>query len=259
LKYQLFLWLTLLLFFSNKTKAQQHVPGIRNEDKKSKYSIEQFIGRWQETDRLNSKTNAKVEVIDTFYIRFYEDNKAETKQGNFVTITGTSELVKDEITTSANDFKIISVKPEEIILDDNFGYVHILKRTNLFAYEISKSPPAVVVDDAKETINLSATRLVKEWYTYKTESKPGSVAPETPVIRKLNIVGKTGDNNYKGEVMFSRNGNAFVQGCTLTFSNNYVTIVTEKANWNLEVYKSDGKEIVMGKKGTLVYHLKNDN
>ena len=63
----------------------------------------QFIGRWQETERMKIKTWERVEVIDTFYIHFIDDTKATTKQGNSVVITGSTELFRDDyITTSAN-------------------------------------------------------------------------------------------------------------------------------------------------------------
>ena len=222
--------------------------------------MNQFIGRWQETGRAKIKTKEKVEISDTFYIHFYKENKADTKQGNSVVITGTSELFTDDyITTSANDFKIVSVALDMIVLDDNVGYEHSLSRTNLFAYEVSMSAAVADPDTVVKKIDLTAASLIKDWFAYKRDANPGVVKSETPLIRNLRIQEKVTDNSYKGEIEYARFGKAIVQPCTLTFTGNQVSIVAEGNTWNIEIYKVDGKEMIMGKKGELVYYFKNSS
>ena len=67
-----------MLFFACKTNAQQRLV-IRSYErtsgkvKKGKYKMKQFTGRWQDTEKTDSKTKEAVEVTETFYIRFYEN------------------------------------------------------------------------------------------------------------------------------------------------------------------------------------------
>ena len=260
--------LTLLfLFFLNIGAIAQHprlaihsyaTRADNTIGKKGKYSMDQFIGRWQETARMKSSTKERVDVVDTFYLHFYKNNTADTKEGNSLVITGSSEVFTDGyITTSATDFKIVSVSPDEIVLDDMMGYQHTLNRTNRFAYEVINHPPGPLLDIADNKVDLSSSLLIKNWFAYRRAANPGSVKPETPLIRNLRIKEKSSDNTYKGEVEFARNGIAYVQPCTLVFADKTVSIETEGATWNIRVYKADGKEMILGKKGELVYYFKN--
>ena len=257
--------LSIMLFLAYKITAQQRIV-IRSygdtsgKVKKGKYKMKQFTGRWQETEKTNSKTKETVAVTDTFYIRFYENGTADTKQGNSVVITGTTELfVDDYITTSANDFKIISVTPNIIVLDDLVGFHHRFTKTNLFAYEVKKDPPKPVADTAKPIIDLSGASLIKNWFAYKREATPGFIKSETFMISKLNIREKQGENYFAGEIEFAQYGKALVQTCTVGFANNMVTISAAANTWHLEVFKADGKEMILGKKDELVYYFQNNN
>jgi len=257
----------LFLFFAvNGVIAQHprlaiHSYASRSEDatvKKSKYTIDQFLGRWQETSRMKSSNRERVEVVDTFYLHFYKNNTADTKEGNSLVITGSSEIFTDDyITTSATDFKIISVTPDVIVLDDMMGYQHSLSRTKRFAYEATNVPPAPLPDIADNKVDLSPSSLIKNWFAYRRGANPGFVNAETPLMRYLRIQEKLSENSYKGEVEFARNGKAFVQPCTLVFTDKTVSIITEGNTWNVRVYKADGKQMILGKKGELVYYFTN--
>ncbi len=257
--------LSIMLFFACKTIAQQRLV-IRSykktsaKVKKGKYKMKQFTGRWQETEKTHSKTKETVAITDTFYIRFYENGTADTKQGNSVVITGTTELfVDDYITTSANDFKIISVTPNIIVLDDLGGFQHRFNKTDLFAYEVKQDPPKPVTDRATAIIDLSGASLIKNWFAYKREAIPGFIKPETFMITKLNIKEKQGENYFAGEIEFAQYGKALVQTCTLVFTNNMVTISAAANTWHLEIFKADGKEMILGNKDGLVYYFQNGN
>ena len=266
MKYISFLAICLLLLPGEMVFAQRPGLVIRNYDKNAKnagqpkYSIEQFIGRWQETGRINSKTNEKVAVNDTFYIRFYKEDKADTRQGNSMMITGTTEVFRDDyITTSANDFKIVSVTTDQIVLDGLEGFLHVFSRTALFNYELTLPPPAPDNDTTMPIVDINAISLAKDWFAYKREASPGFITSETPVIRNLNIVEKIVDNNYKGLVEFAKSGKALIQPCTLNFNGKMLTITAEGNTWNIEVYKAGGRELILGKIGELVYYFKSRN
>jgi hypothetical protein len=266
MKYLHVLPIVILLFLINSAAAQQprlaiHSYASRPDSlRKGKYKMDQFIGRWQETARIKNKTKEKVEFTDTLYIRFYNDNKAETKEGNSLVITGSSELFNDDyITTSASDFKVLSVTPNQVILDDMVGYLHSMSRTTHFAYEDLSSPPISDSVIKKNTIDLSGPSLLRNWFAYRRGANPGFVTSETPLIRKLKILEKLSEGSFRGEIEFARFGQAVTQPCTLVFTGTSLSIITEGHTWNVEVYKADGQEMVLGKKGELVYYLKSMN
>ena len=257
--------LLALLFYSNGIMAQQQQP-VRSYSKnsrnvkKGKYSMDQFIGSWQETARMQSRSNEKVAVADTLFIQFYKEGIADIKDGsNSMVITGTTELYTDDyITTSSNDFKIISVTPDLIVLDDLLGFLRSMSRIKVLAREVSKSTPVVNTDTVvQDKIDLSETGLIKDWFNYRTAALPGTVKSETALIKNLKILDKPAENSFNGEIKFTRYGKVMMQACTLTFTGKMVTIVTEGYTWNIEVYKADGQEMVLGKKGELVYYFKN--
>ena len=265
MKYAVIIISLLAILSINDAEAQQprlaiHSYAIRTDNtagKKGKYAMGQFIGRWQETARMKSNTKERTEVVDTFYLHFYKNNTADTREGNSVVITGTTEIFTDDyITTSAADFKIISVSPDAIVLDDLTGYQHNLSRTDRFAYESTNNPPAAVADIADNKVDFSASSLIKNWFAYRRAADPGSVKSGTALLRNLRIQEKLSDNRYKGEVEFARDGEAYVQPCTLTFTGKMLSIDTQGSAWNLQVYKADGNEMILGKKGELVYYFK---
>lgn len=226
--------------------------------KKGKYSIDQFIGRWQETARMRSKTKEATEVVDTFYIHFYKNNTADTREGNSQVITGSAEVFTDNyITTSATDFRIISVNHDVIVLDDMIGYLHSMSRVNSFSYEAGNNPTIVGAAIPDNKIDLSPSSIIKNWFAYRRSANPGFANAGTPLLRNLRIQEKISADSYKAEVEFSRNGIAYVQPCTLLFAGKKLTINTEGSNWNVEVYKADGQELILGKIGELVYYFKN--
>ena len=266
MRYISFLSVVFLILVANEAFAQEPRLTIRNykknsnNKKESAYTMAQFIGRWQETERMKIKTWERVEVIDTFYIRFYDENKADTKQGNSVVITGSTELFRDDyITTSANDFKIVSVSADHLLLDDNSGYLHSMSRKSIFDYEIILAPPVIAPDTTKAVIDLSAASLLKDWFAYKRSAQPGFVKSETALMRNLKIREKLSDSSYKGEIEYAQYGKAVVQTCVFYFTGNKLSIIAEDNSWNIEMYKANGEEMIMGKKGELLYYFKNGN
>lgn len=256
--------LCIVLIIAGAVTAQQQVSRGNSKNsakvKKGKYKMEQLIGRWQETEKWDQKAKEKISVTDTFYIHFHDNGTADTKQGNSVVITGTSDIYTDDyITTSANDFKIVTLTPAMMVLDDLRGFRHTFSRKDLFAYEVEPVRPTPVVDTAKAIIDFSSVSLIKDWFAYKREAAPGFVKPGTAVIRNLKILQQQSQNNFKGEIQFARFGKATVEACTLIFTNNMVSIVTEGDTWNMEVFKADGREMIMGKKNELVYYFQHEN
>jgi len=260
---------TALLFSGVSAQAQEgsgrHLGRPSPKQKKgpaklSTYKIDQFAGRWQETSRQDSKTKAAIPVDDTFYIRFYNTTKADTKQGSSVVVTGAAEVLSDDyITTSASDFKIISLSGNEMVLDDENGAIHTFTKKDRFAYEVTTTPPVAVPDTAAAIIDLKPASLIKNWFAYRRNANPGVITNQTAIIRDLKITANTTGNNYKGTIEFSQSGKAIVKPCTIIITDNNAIIATDTNTWNVTIYKCDGQELILGKKGDIVYYFKNSN
>jgi hypothetical protein len=224
----------------------------------SNYKLEQFDGRWQEIIRSNSKTKKTVPVEDTIYIRFYNNGMATTKEGNSLVASGTAEIYKhNNITTSARDFKIVSVTPDELVLDDEEGFIYTFARKDTFSYEIGKIPPQVFIDTTRPVININPLNISKSWFVYRTGAAPGFVKPQTPMIRNLIIRQKDDNEIYSGDLEYALKGKITSQACTFRVSgNNKLSISTNDYNWNMIIYKADGLEMVFGKADELMYYLK---
>lgn len=225
---------------------------------KAKYSIDQFTGRWQEISRMKSGSKDRVEVVDTIYLHFYDNGTADTKEGDYGVMNGTTEVFTDNyLTTSAVDFRIVRVSSNVIVLDDLTGYLHTLKRVNKFSYEDVPPLPPPVLDTSANSIDLGGSSVMKNWFAYRRAANPGSVDPQTPLLRYVRIKEKSSNNNYKGEVEFAKEGMAYVQPATISFNDRNITIETEGNSWTMRVYKANGKEMIIGKRGVLVYYFKN--
>jgi len=263
MRFHQFLIFFCIIGFSYSLQAQENPAGkrrvsrVKKPAKVSQYKMEQFDGRWQENNRINSKTKEAVAYSDTIYIRFYDSTKADTKEGNSVVITGSASIDRnDDITTSARDFHIVSVAENEIVLDDMDGFVHSFIRKDVFNYELATPSAAGVLDQEKVVIEISSANLLKNWFVYRRGANPGFIKPETPVIKNLLIKEKTAENLYKGDIEFSIRGLAETKPCTLTFTGNNLTISSQSNTWIGEVYQLDEKQLVFGKKGELVYYFR---
>ena len=76
---------------------------------------------------------------------------------------------------------------------------------------------------------------------------------------RVNIKEKLGENYFAGEIEFAQYGKTIIQTCMLVIANNMVTISAAENTWRLEVFKADGKEMILGKKDGLVNYFQNTN
>jgi hypothetical protein len=123
------------------------------------------------------------------------------------------------------------------------------------------TPPAL--DTGTSVIDLRPESLISKWSVYNAEANPGFIKRETGILRGLNIINSTGNMKYDGKVIFDYFGTRLVQDCTIQFSGDlikgsWVFIETKDYNWNIEIFKADGREIIMGKKSDGIrYYFQN--
>lgn len=110
-----------------------------------------------------------------------------------------------------------------------------------------------VPDLSAMTIDLQPASLQHSWSAFKTEANPGYIKPEMAVIRQLDLLESAGLMKYKGKVQFDKMNKRTTQDCTVEFTNDpkngtWVSVVTAGESWKTELFKADGKEMIMGRK-----------
>lgn len=242
---------------SKNKKATPSTIGRKvNELPDQRYKLSMLDGRWQEVSRQRSTDKGALRIEDTIYIRFIPNGTAETTQGGSATITGTTSIGRnDYMSTSANDWRIVSLTDDKMTLDNLDGILHNFERTIEFAFERNHNIFYTIGDTSAQKVDISAASLVANWFVYRRGAAPGSVSGTASIIRNLKIT--SGDkDNYTGEIEYSIGPKVTTEPCTLSFSGRDLQIKSTTQTWNTKVFKADGKELMMGKKGELIYYFK---
>lgn len=216
------------------------------------YSLQQFSGKWQEVSRTNNKSNAAVSFTDTLFYNFSGEN-VFSRDGVNMSLMGEAAIDPGNVLVAAADvFTIRSLNNNQVVLDDG-DFTHTLVRKKEFWYE---TLPSNTVTREKFTtpISISASALTGRWKVYRREAKPGKETNRT-LIRILNITNIESDKIAKGEITFYRTEKLETLPCTITITGERMQIATAGNNWNVNVYKADGRDLVFGD-AALMYYCK---
>jgi large exoprotein involved in heme utilization and adhesion len=265
---QLFLWfiLVLMLFVCTSVTAQRvKRKGVtpvnvsknqKTDSTKYKYTIEQLNGKWQEIKRTAGNKTI-MPITDTIYLWFKEENKVETKDGAKTYLRG--EAVIDPpgniLIAAADVYTIISVGNDELVLDDPDKIRHTFKKTNQFWHETLGKKP-VQHESFGNPVTPTIAGITGNWSVYRRQSKPGAVTANTMLIKRLKISTATSDQTASGEITCYSNEKSETLPCTVTINGSNMIIEAGNYNWRFPVYKADGKELVFGDMGKLVYYAK---
>ncbi|MBL0057136.1 MAG: hypothetical protein IPP31_13345 [Chitinophagaceae bacterium] len=120
-----------------------------------------------------------------------------------------------------------------------------------FKKQVAATTPAV--DPGNNMIDLRPESVKHNWSGFNPEAAPGFIKPEMGILRELNLRESAGNMKYKGTVLFDRLNKRQRQDCTIEFSGDAKTsprikIITEGYSWDIELFKADGKELIMGRK-----------
>lgn len=130
-------------------------------------------------------------------------------------------------------------------------------------WDVEKTPG---LENGIQKTDLQAASLIHRWSAYKTEAMPDFIKPEMAIIRQLDINESADAMNFKGKVQFDKSGKRVTQDCTIEFyadKNTLLTrvkVLTSGQSWDTELFKADGKEMIMGRKtdGVRYYFRKLD-
>lgn len=219
------------------------------------FTLEQFNGKWQETGRVDRENNL-ARIFDTLMLNFTEPGKVITRDGNHANIMGNAEIAPGNVLLAAADvYTIISVTPEQLVLDDQENYIHTFTKTESFTYE-SYGKTAVKPDVYTTPVSIKSTDILGKWSVYRRQAKPGAIHPPTNIIRYLFIRDKVDDITANGEITFYVDEKSQAMSCTVKINNDAILITAGSNTWNLSVYKADGKEFIFGDPEVLLYYAK---
>jgi hypothetical protein len=220
------------------------------------FTVEQLTGKWQEI-RRTYKNNSPENFTDTNYLNFTTPGKVTTRTGNNqASMVGDASIEPGNTLLAAADvYTILSINDSVLVLDDQEYLIHTLKKTNEFWYE-TLGNLSVKQNVYKEPLSISIADIMGKWGVYKREAKPGAIHPPTNIIRYLKITEKTTESTAKGEITFYQSEQSKVLPCTIKTTNAGIDITAGAFNWNLFVYKADGKEFIFGDTDVMVYFAK---
>jgi len=219
---------------------------------KSKYSLEQFNGKWQEVKRTGKRSNSSLAFKDTLFYNFLGNGEVYSRDGVNMSMKGEAAIEPDNVLVAAADvFTIRSMNNNQLVLDDG-EYIHTLERRKNFWYE---TLPATAVNQEKfiTPVKINASALAGEWRVYRREAKPGTA--ETVLLRFLNIQNIKDDKNATGKVTFYTTGKTETLHATFMLDGENLQISTEKNTWNMMVYQADDNDLVFGD-ASLRYYCK---
>ena len=223
--------------------------------KVSEFTLEQFTGKWQETGREDREKNLAI-IIDTIMLNFTEPGKVITSDGNHSNIVGEADIAPGNVLLAAADvYTIISVTPEQLILDDQENYIHIFTKTQQFTYE-TYGKNIVKPDTYTEPVAVKLADITGKWSVYRRQAKPGAIHPPTNIIRYLFVTNKVDDSTANGQITFYVDEKSQEMSCTVKINENSITVTAGTNTWNLPVYKADGKEFIFGDPEVLLYYAK---
>jgi len=232
-------------------------PGNKKTPGKASYTLSQFQGKWQEYQRKNRANNEAVDFNDSIQLVFSDSNKVETRTSSPTSmhLKGEADIDTDNtLTVAADQYMIKSLVNNELVLDDNEQFIHVLKKVDSFWFE-KLGRLSVSKNDFTAPVKTTIDAITGKWAVYRRQAKPGSVGNEELLIRYLNIIVKKDAHSATGNIEFYQGGNSQQSPCQVTVNGSDLKIVAGNKTWNLSVYQSDKDNLVFGTP-TLLYFAK---
>ncbi len=253
----------LLLAFMLQSNAQYKRKGEtltnpRNKSgnaKKADYTIEQFKGKWQETERKDRKTNTAVDFNDSIQLKFSDSSKVMTKTSvaTSMTLIGDAEIGDGNVlTVAADEYTVKSLTAAEMVLDDEEQFIHTLKKVDTFWFETLGKIP-VKQADYSTPVKTSLNNILGKWSVYRRYAKPGATNDNALLIRYLNIPSKMNETTAAGDITFYQGQTSQQLPCKATLSGTQIKIVAGSYSWTLSIYQADANNFVFGSSDLLYF------
>ena len=228
----------------------------KGNKKKSLYNIGQFNGKWQEVSRMEN--NNGVDFTDTLYLHFTDTGKVLTRNGNSsnMHMQGIAAIGDPNTLQAAADiYTIVAAADSQIVLDNQEGLVHTLKKIAHFHFE-NYGKDSIKQEGFSNPIPILLQDVMGKWMVYRKDAKPGAINPPVNIIQNLKITDSTGENTANGEVTFYQTDKSMAVPCRIKVTNAGLDIESGDFSWSLFVYKANKKELIFGDAAVLLYYSK---
>lgn len=227
----------------------------RGKRKAALYTIGQFNGKWQETYRTDNGNNL-LDFTDTLYLHFTDTGKVITRNGMTSNMKGDAAIEAPNVLLAAGDvYTVVSLTDSILVLDNQDGFLHTLKRTKQFHFE-NYGKATIKQDEFNSPVPVILQDVIGKWMVYRKLAKPGAINPPVNIITYLKITDSTGENTATGEITFYQTDRSIMLPCNIRVTNAGLDITAGEFSWQLFIYKADKKEMVFGDVGVLLYYSK---
>lgn len=240
------------------------LPGIaqkRNVKGKqvAKYSLNQFIGNWQEKERKSIKGNF-IPADDTLCFSVANDAGSVLYQGtsNSPLIGGFQVEEKNEVEISYNDYMVVSFSDETLVLKAfNNPDLHTMIKVPSFNFLTKERK---ICDNCR--IEISEKLLKQKWIS-RPQLYINSFNKSDLAIYSLDITQKKSENEYAGiltlgnfsmDNVLGRSGTRN-EDCTVSISDKSITVQSASFNYTGQIYEATDTSLIFTNKKVLIYKL----
>jgi hypothetical protein len=231
-----------------KRKGETLQSHSTTKKKKASFSLLQFSGKWQEIIRKKRSDSSAVVFNDSIQLKFYDNNKVQTKTSvaTSLTLKGEAEIdEEDNLYAAADVYSIKSVTANQIVLDDNSRFIHTLIKMDSFWYE-KLGKDTAKREEFSAPIEVQISSIMGKWYVYRRQAKPGAVSENEQLIKYFNVLKKSDATTAMGNVTFFRSTTTEQLPCTVALMGKAIRIIAGNFVWDFSVYQADSTNLVFG-------------
>lgn len=218
------------------------------------YNIKQLTGKWQETKRTNITSRKKVSFLDTLQLNFNKRDSVIVRDGISMSQKGYAAIDRtNKLQVAGDAYTIVSLSRNTLVINDG-EHIRQLQKKKLFYYE-TLGNIIIPKEDLSEPVIANVKKVLGNWDVYRTQATPG-VAEDSAIIKQMVFSNINEDGSVWGEVTFTKDAITESIPFRSVFEKGTLKVNTAKHIWNMYTYKADGKELVFGQQGGLVYFAK---
>ena len=226
---------------------------IKTTTLKPSYDISQLTGKWQEIKRSNIASGRKIAFKDTLQLNFNKRDSVFVHDGINISQKGYAAVEgSNKLEVAGDVYDILSLSTNTLIINDG-DMRREFRKKKIFYYE-TLGNIIISKENLSNPVSVNLKNVIGKWDVYRTQATPG-VAEDSAIIKHVNFLNNE-NGIITGEITYSKGGITETLPVKAIFYKGVLKMNTSAHSWDLFTYKADGKEIVFGKQGGLVYFAK---
>lgn len=217
------------------------------------YTMEALIGKWQEIKRRTLSAKERIEFSDTLQLNFNKRDSVIIRDGITMSQRGYARIEGlNNLQLAGDEYSILYLSKNILVLNDG-EYSREFQKKNLFYHE-TLGKIIVPKDDLSVPVTVDMNKIMGKWVVYRTQAVPGA-ADDSAIIKYITFSSEN-KGILSGEVTYSKANKTESHPFTANPGKGSLMILTNGHTWDLKTYKANGKELVFGKQGGLIYFAK---